>query len=186
MILWLGLGIGFVAGMGWSRLRGHHYRYPVLDHIWLVFVGFLPQFVIVYLGNTRATIPDWLAATAILVSQLTLFIFAWLNRRVNGMIILLVGLVLNMAVMIANGGFMPINPNTAERIIGTERITTFEIGSRIGYKDILLQKSETRLEILADRFFPPERIPYQVAFSLGDIFIAFGAFWMLAYQKTTA
>lgn len=185
MILWLGLGIGLVTGLGLSRWRGHPYRPPTLNHVWLVFVGFLPQFLAIYLGNTRFTIPDWLAALSIVTSQLILLIFAWLNRHLAGMSILIFGLILNIAVMVANGGFMPINPNTAERIVGAERIASYDLGSRIGYKDILLSKNETRLEWLADRFLPPAGLPYQVAFSLGDVFIAFGAFWILAYQKTT-
>ena len=146
-------------------------------------MGFLPQFLAIYLGRTRVTIPDWFAALSIVTSQLILLIFAWLNRRLPGMSILIVGLVLNMAVIVVNGGFMPINPNTAERLVGAERMTSFEIGSRIGYKDILLPATGTRLEWLADRFLPPVGFPYQVAFSLGDVFIAFGAFWILAYQK---
>jgi hypothetical protein len=121
---------------------------------------------------------------SIVTSQLLLLIFAWLNRYLPGMWILIAGLVLNMAVMIANGGFMPINPDTAERILGAERIASFELGSRIGYKDILLPATETRLEWLADRFLPPVWLPYQVAFSLGDVFIALGAFGILAYQKS--
>ena len=183
MILWLGIGIGLATGLGLSRLRGHPYLPPTLSHIWLVFVGLLPQFLAIYLGNTRFTTPDWLAAPVIVTSQLILLIFAWLNRHIAGMLILMIGLVLNMVVMVANSGFMPINPNTAERLVGAERISTFEIGNRIGYKDILLPKNETRLEILADRLLPPVGFPYQVAFSVGDIFIALGAFWMLAYQK---
>ena len=183
MILWLGLVIGLVMGLGLSRWRGHPYRPPTLNHIWLVVMGFLPQFLTVYLGNSRVTIPDWLAAFSIVTSQLILLIFAWLNRHLAGMSLLIFGLVLNMAVMVVNGGFMPISPNTAERIVGPERIISYELGSRIGYKDILLSKNETRLEWLADRFLPPPRFPYQVAFSLGDVFIALGAFWILAYQK---
>jgi hypothetical protein len=184
MILWLGLGAGLVTGLGWSRLRGHPYRYPAFNHIWLIFVGFLPQFFVIYLGGTRVTIPDWMAATVIVTSQLTLLVFAWLNRHLAGMLILSIGLILNTVAMIANGGFMPINPDTAERIVGKERISTFELGSRIGYKDILLHQNETRLEVLADRFLPPARFSYQVAFSLGDVFIALGAFWILANQNS--
>jgi hypothetical protein len=86
--------------------------------------------------------------------------------------------------MVVNGGFMPINPNTAERIVGAERIASFELGSRIGYKDILLPVTETRLEWLSDRFLPPVWLPYQVAISLGDVFIAIGAFGILAVQKS--
>ena len=183
MILWLGLGFGLLAGLGLSRWHGHPYHPPTLNHIWLVLVGFLPQFFSIYLGNTRVVIPDWLAALSIITSQLVLLIFSWLNRHLVGMSVLMFGLVLNMIVMLANSGFMPINPNTAERIVGSEKIVSYELGSRIGYKDILLSKNETRLEWLADRFLPPVGFPYQVAFSLGDVFIAFGAFWMLAYQK---
>jgi Family of unknown function (DUF5317) len=184
MVLCLGLGAGLVTGLGLSRWHGHPYRSPTLNYIWLVFLGFLPQLLVIYLGNKLATIPDWLAALSIVTSQLLLLIFAWLNRHLPGMLILIAGLVLNLAVMIANGGFMPINPHTAERIIGAERITSFELGSRIGYKDILLPAGGTRLEWLADRFLPPAWLPYQVAFSLGDIFIALGAFGILAFQKS--
>jgi len=185
MILLLGLVIGLVTGLGLSKWRGHPYHAPTIKHIWLVIVGFLPQFLAIYLGNNLIVIPDWLAALSIVTSQFLLLIFAWLNRHLAGMSILIFGLVLNMAVMVANGGFMPINPNTAERIVGPERIVSFEIGSRFDYKDILLPKDETQLEWLADRFLPPTGFPYQVAFSLGDVFIALGAFWILAYQKIT-
>lgn len=183
MILWLGLGVGLVTGLGWSRWRGHPYRSPTLNHLWLVFLGFLPQLLVIYIGNNFATVPDWLAALSIVTSQLLLLIFAWLNRHLPGMSILIAGLVLNFAVILANGGFMPINPTTAERLIGPERIASLELGSRIGDKDILLLANETRLEWLADRFLPPVWSPYQVAFSLGDVFIAIGAFGILAFHQ---
>jgi Family of unknown function (DUF5317) len=183
MILWLGLGAGLITGLGVSKWRGQPFHSPTLNHIWLVLVGFLPQFLVIYLGNHRGSVPDWLAAVSIITSQLLLLAFAWLNRRLLGMWILIAGLVLNLAVMIANGGFMPINPDTAGRIVGAERIASFEPGSRIGYKDILLPVTETRLEWLADRFLPPVWSPYQVAFSLGDVFIAIGAFGILAHQN---
>ena len=185
MILILALGIGLVLGLGWARWHGHPYQPPRLNYAWLAVVAFLPQFFVTYFERTRALAPDWLAALAIFASQVLLFLFAWFNRHLPGMLVLIIGLVLNSTVMIANGGFMPINPQTVERIVGKERIASFELGNRIGYKDILLPTDETRLELLADRFLPPDGFPYQVAFSLGDIFIALGAFWLLAYQKST-
>jgi len=185
VILLLALGAGLVIGLGWAKLRGHSYQIPRLSYLWLAIVAFLPQFFVTYFERTRALAPDWLAALAIVTSQVLLFLFAWFNRHLPGMLVLIIGLVLNSTVMIANGGFMPINPQTVERIVGEEKIASFESGNRIGYKDILLPTDETRLELLADRFLPPDGFPYQVAFSLGDIFIALGAFWILAYQKST-
>ena len=186
MILLLAIGTGLAVGLAWAKLRGHSYQVPKLNYLWLAMVAYLPQFFVTYFERTRALAPDWLAATAIITSQVLLFFFAWFNRRVPGMSVLIIGLVLNSAVMIANGGFMPISPQTAERLAGKERIASIDSGNRIGYKDILLPADETRLELLADRFLPPEGFPYQVAFSLGDIFIALGVFWVLAYQKSTA
>jgi hypothetical protein len=183
VILILALGIGLVIGLGWAKWRGHPYQSPRLKYSWLAIVAFLPQFFVAYFERIQALVPDQLAALAIVSSQVLLFLFAWLNRHLPGMLVLIIGLVLNLTVMIANGGFMPINPKTAEQVVGKERISSMEPGNRIGKKDILLPSHETRLELLADRFLPPAGFPYQVAFSLGDIFIAIGAFWVLAHQK---
>lgn len=183
MILLLALGVGFIFGLALAKWQGHPYQFPRLKYSWLAIAAYLPQFFVTYFERTQALAPDWVAATAIVASQGVLFLFAWFNRHIPGMPILIVGLVLNLTVMIANGGFMPINPHTAERLVGSERMASFDLGNRFGYKDILLPANKTQLELLADRFLPPVRFPYQVAFSLGDVFIALGAFWILAYQK---
>ncbi len=183
MILWLALGAGLLTGIGVSRLRGHPYRPPALRHIWLVFVGFLPQFLAIYLTQTRALTPNWLAAGCVVLSQVALFAFAWANRQVAGMTLLMIGLLLNLAVITANGGFMPIAPQTVVRLIGAERAALLQEGSRFGFKDILLSAQQTRLAWLSDRFLPPAWFPYQVAFSLGDVFIAAGVFQIFASQK---
>ena len=183
MILLLALGIGLAIGLIWAGRLRQPYQTPRLKYSWLAIVAFLPQFFATYFERTQAFAPDWLVAIAIVISQGLLFLFAWFNRHLPGMSILIFGILLNLAVIIANGGFMPINPQTAERVVGKESISSLESGNRLGYKDVLLPKNETRLEFLADRFLPPVGFPYQVAFSMGDIFIAVGACWILAYQK---
>jgi hypothetical protein len=96
------------------------------------------------------------------------------------MFFLLCGVVFNLSVMTANGGFMPISPQTASRLVSEDTLQDTLPGSRFGVKDVLLHPQETRFEWLADRFLPPIWFPYQVAFSLGDVFIAVGVFWLLA------
>ena len=113
---WVGLG---------ALARAIRIRSPNSQHLWLVFVAFLPQFIVVYLPNTRRLFPDWLAAGLLLASQILLLAFAWLNRRISGMAILLCGVVLNLVVMTANGGFMPISPQTASRLVSEDSIAGF-------------------------------------------------------------
>ncbi len=154
---------------------------PELRALWLAFVGFFPQALAFYLPLTRRSIPDEWAAAALIASQALLLGFAWLNRQQAGMSLLIAGLTLNMTVIIANGGFMPISPQTASRLTALP----LETGARLGHsKDILLPLDETRLAWLSDRFLLPTGFPYQVAFSLGDILIAVGVFWLLLSRGT--
>jgi len=180
VILLFALAAGLLVGLAGARSRGYPYQAPDLRYFWLAFAAFLPQFIVIYSPLTRENLPEWVVAVFLLTSQVMLFGFAWFNRRIPGMAILICGVVLNLVVMTANSGFMPISPLTASRLISEEVLVDIQPGSRLGPKDILLHPEETRFEWLADRFLPPSWFPYQVAFSLGDILIAIGAFRMLA------
>jgi len=148
--------------------------------MWLVVVAFVPQLFIAYLPATHNLFHDDLASVSVLASLILFCAFAWLNRRLPGMPILIVGLLLNFAVMIANGGWMPISPQTANLLAGRDVLQFMNLGSRFGEKDILLPVQNMHLEFLADRFLLPAWFPYKVAFSLGDVLIGLGAFWLLA------
>ncbi|MBE7433839.1 MAG: DUF5317 domain-containing protein [Anaerolineales bacterium] len=180
MILLIAVLAGFTTGMVVMWARRQSYRPPDLQYLWLVFLAYLPQFAIIYIPGIRQQVSDLWAAILLTASQFLLLGFAWLNRKLPGMLILLIGAALNFAVMTANGGFMPISPQTASRIFTREELNEISLGERIGIKDILLEPQDTRFEILADRFLSPAWSTYQVAFSLGDVFLAAGVFWLLA------
>jgi hypothetical protein len=183
LVLLVAILLGIPAGLLLARWRKRPWAFPPLRAVWLVILAFLPQFVAFYLPTTRTLLPDGLVAVGLLSSQVLLMVFCWLNRRFSGTWLLAVGLALNFLVIATNGGFMPISPQTAGRLIPQEVLQTIPLGSRFGYgKDILLMPADTHLVWLSDRFLPPESFPYQVAFSLGDVVIASGAFWLTAKQ----
>lgn len=183
MILLLAFLTGWLSGLAYGRWQKRPYQIPTINYLWLAFVAFVPQLLAFYLPATRSRIPEGLAAASLVTSLTLLLGFAWMNRRLAGMWLLILGLALNLAVIIANGGFMPISPETAGHLIPAAAVQSMNVGSRFGFgKDVLLLPEGTHLGWLSDRFLLPECFTYQVAFSLGDIFVAIGIFWLLLRQ----
>jgi hypothetical protein len=183
VILLLALLAGWLLGLGCACWQERLYRLPSLAFPWLAFLAFIPQLPAFYLPVTRACLPDALASAGLIASQPLLLVFAWLNRKLAGMRLLLIGLALNLAVILANGGWMPISPETAAQIVPPEMLRFTDMGSRLGSsKDVLMSPESTRLAWLADRFLLPQWAGYRAAFSLGDIFVAAGIFWLLLRQ----
>jgi hypothetical protein len=180
VILLVAVICGLLAGWGWSRAHDKPYRPPALRSTWLILVGFIPQLFVAYLPVTHTLMPEWLAGTSLWASLFVFLAFVWINRRLPGMPVLLAGLMLNMAVMAANGGWMPISPENANRIFGEDVTRYLALGSRIGQKDVLMRFQDMHFGFLGDRFLLPAWSPYQAAFSAGDILIGAGVFWLLA------
>ena len=180
MILLLAVLAGLLVGLGKAYWHRQPYIAPGLQAVWLSVIAFLPQLVIAYLPTTHQLFADWFASASFLVSLALFFVFAWLNRSLPGMPILIFGLLLNFVVIVANGGWMPISLHTANLLTGKDVLQFVNLGSRFGEKDILMPVQNIHLEFLTDRFLLPAWLPYKVAFSLGDVLISVGAFWLLA------
>ena len=180
MVLLLAVTFGLFAGLTLAFIQGRAYKIDGLRFTWLSMVAFLPQIIVLYMPSTRKIISKEVTAAILIGSLATLLVFTWLNRKLPGMRVLSLGLVLNLIVILANGGFMPINPETIEEALpAASNRYQLKVGERFGAKDILLTKDETKLEWLADRYLMPSWFPFQAAFSIGDIIIALGIFWLL-------
>ncbi|MEZ4720110.1 MAG: DUF5317 family protein, partial [Caldilineaceae bacterium] len=111
MILLWGVIFGVLAGVlrAWRNGCSFHPSYSVRGLPVLV-IAFLPQLLAFYVPVTRTLTTLRSASVALITSQALLLIVVWLNRRFWAFWLMGAGLLLNLTVILANGGMMPISP----------------------------------------------------------------------------
>jgi hypothetical protein len=169
------VAIGLVRGYSLQQLADLPLRWG-----WLALVAFGLQIYLIYFPEpqNQGLLSPQLGLLAL--SYALLFVFTWQNRRLPGMWIVGAGFLANLTVMLLNGGYMPITPEALAQVGHTSRATGLSTGSRImATKDIVLPREATLAWWLSDIFVLAPPFPLPTVFSLGDVLIALGAFWLL-------
>jgi hypothetical protein len=169
----LGLLIGLVSGGSLRNASGLRIRFlPLLISALLAQVMIFSSI----LGDT-GLIHD-LGPYIYIVTLLMSFAVMLLNFQIPAMPLIALGALLNMIVIVANGGYMP-SPESALREVGIyDSVVVTEEEKSTG--DYVLTNStvaddDTRLRFLGDVIPLPDFVPFANVISIGDIFIAIGA-----------
>jgi Family of unknown function (DUF5317) len=179
MVLLVSIVLGLAAGLARAWKGKRPYQPQDLKYPWLVLVGFAPQFLAFNFRPTEMLFSNW-ASVALISSQLLLLAFVLVNLKKKPFWALGLGLLSNFIVILLNGGLMPIQPEVVKKLIPGPSTGLWAVGERLLMtKDFVLPLAVTRLWFLDDRFILPTWMNYPVAFSVGDVFIAIGAFWLL-------
>lgn len=167
--------IGVLRGGKLSRLSRIELR-----SAWLIPLAFLMQVFVVFIPGGKTTGLSDPAALLVLTSYMVLMVAVLINRRLPGMALIGMGLLLNFAVIAANGGFMPIEPDVVQVLGHGDRVQALESGYRVYQaKDVILTREETRLWFLSDIFVIPPPFFLSTAFSLGDVLLVSGIFVLI-------
>jgi len=82
--------------------------------------------------------------------------------------------------MVANGGWMPITPEAIIKVGHAGLVPSLASGVRVpSSKNIILSPGETRLGFLSDVFVLPRPFPVPSVFSIGDVLVALGVFFLI-------
>ncbi len=180
MILLFAVVIGLAATLLRARLKHRTLKHTRLNWEWLVFVSVLPQIFVFNLPWIARGIPEHFIPYIQILSMFGLLVFAAVNLTTSGFWVLALGLLANFLVISANGGWMPIHQETLHMLVPSKPISTWEIGTRLGYtKDLIMSAADTNLFWLSDILSLPGWFPYKFAFSLGDFLISIGAVILL-------
>lgn len=155
-----GLGVRLLLGGRLDRLAELHLR-----AWWLFLAAFTIQVIAFPFGFLPWRVEPSRATALWLVSYGLLVVAVVLNRRITGVLLVGLGMGLNVAAIVANGGTMPVLPH-AMRSAGADYVTRANSTAA----------PEPRLSWLVDRWAAPDWVPLANVFSIGDVVIALGAF----------
>jgi hypothetical protein len=153
----IGLVLGLLLGGRPSGLATIRFHWP-----WLAILGFGVQLVL-FSGPVGA----WLGPAApvvYVVSTFLVLVAVVRNVAVPGLALVALGAALNLAAIVANGGYMPADPG-ALAFSGTE--------VHEGYTNSALVPSPA-LQPLTDVYALPAWVPLANVFSVGDVLIGVG------------
>jgi hypothetical protein len=177
------LAAAFALSIAWGLARGGTWgAVASLPLRWggVALLAFALQIYLIYFPEARtegAFSPRVLILTA---SYLLLFGVVWKNRALPGIWLIGAGLVANFAVMLANGGYMPITREALAAVGHLGNVTSSEPGARVlATKDVVLPREQTQLWFLSDILVLPPPFPIPSVFSLGDLMIAAGVFLLV-------
>jgi hypothetical protein len=131
---------------------------------WLVIAGIGVQIVILEIVPAGAA---GLHEGVHLFSYALLGAFAWSNRQIAGVPVIMLGGALNFIAIAANGGVMPADPDLATHVSGAEGF--INAGA----------VEHARLLFLGDVVATPDWFPLYNVFSVGDFMIVLGVVVLL-------
>jgi len=146
--------------------------------LWLALIAVVLRFTV--LSNAFLASPlKYLSVPSQIISFILLLIVAAFNLSIPGMKALGLGILLNLIVMVANGGYMPVSPDDLVEIGHPRQAEILRAGGTDFYGIALT--AQTRLPFLADIFVLPRFFPIRYVFSPGDALIGIGLIIILVW-----
>jgi len=168
----LSILVGFVRGLSLRNLVNHHFR--ALG--WFFSALALQLFLGTEYAETLTGVR--LIAPLLNLGSMAMLLWAlWANGVLAGARVAFVGVMLNLAVIFANGGKMPVSADAAAAVgMPASRIAFLAAGRSLTHR---LLRPDTKLAWLGDVLYLPKPVAQSPLFSLGDVVLAVGLFLLV-------
>ena len=173
----VGLGVGFALGGRLAGLGNLSLRWPGL-----LLPALLLQLLIFPIFSEHAVLP-FATAPLHIFSYALISIWILVNARVLPILALGLGAASNLAVLVANKGFMPASITALQQAGNTfpaEKLLQDGV-----FSNLILMSESTRLNFLGDILYVPKWIPLSSAFSIGDLLILLALIWLIVKGMRT-
>lgn len=157
----IGLILGRASGGKFAALGATTVRF------WPVALLGLAGQVVLFSTPVAAMVGAW-GPSLYVVSTTFVLMALVVNLRQPGFWLIIVGAVLNFAVIVANGGLMPASPDAWAALNGIAAVPTTDFSNSV------LAGPGTVLSFLGDNFVLPRPLPFANVFSIGDLLIGAG------------
>jgi hypothetical protein len=136
----------------------------------LVIAGFALQ-LLIFTPFARSPLVAFATLPIYVLSLALLAIWVATNWRIPGMALIAIGLALNVAVIAANGGHMPVSPEGARLAGQYEALAADDPRTS---KHLLMASDQVRLWLLSDIIVIPHGVPGASVLSIGDLALTVG------------
>lgn len=144
-----------------------------LKRIELLILACLIQGGLIFFGSRKVQFILDYSSYALIFSYIVLILAVWYNNNLKGMNIIILGIIFNFAVIVANGGHMPVLLSSLYRAGLDDFALILKEGSYVTHS---LITEKTFCAFLADVFPLPPPFPDPSVVSVGDFFMFFGVF----------
>ncbi len=160
-----------------GKILGGQWRNLGLLRLRLWLIVFLALAIQIFLFQPYFVLKEPWGVYLYLLSLVLLVIFAVVNIRLPGMIVILLGLFLNLVVISANEGYMPVDAGALAEVGKKESAAFLE--KHVMLNNVRLMGDDTRLNFLGDRILIPLPQPFGAVISAGDVLLLLGLFLLV-------
>ena len=170
----LAVVIGLLVGGRLTRLPELN-----LKAVWVFVAAAVLQIGLLASAAKGLALPKGIAPALYVASFAMVLVALWLNKRLPGVWLVLLGVLMNFAVIAGNGGSMPVDRALAIQAGDEKLVAMLDSPDYAGHKPAT---ERTRLRQLGDVLPLPMLIPRPRFFSpgsIGDVLITVGACWLI-------